>query len=396
MSTFQYEALTKDERLMKGTIEAADAQQAREHLADMLLSVTTLEKLSRQIPQSRIGRTEFMLFNQQLASIAKAGIPLERGLKELAEEIRSKSMQKLVWEIADDLESGMDIVDAFNRRKDLFPPLYAQVLWAGVQSGRLGDMLTSLNRHLESSRQTRRILVEILSYPVVVLVLAAVLSMIVFRVVIVQLEGLYLDMGFDLPEITHYLLVAANHIYEFWAIVGIFILSLIMIHLALGRIPEGRRFRESILRHIPLLGHVYHRSILARFADALALLVSAGNDMPTCLSLAAATTGSECMKQECYQITQWIENGENIQDFKSRKSLVPPLFLYAIQLGSQRNELEDNLYNLADMYTEQVATSQMRLQSLIPPILLIFVGGFVGLNVIAILYPLIKMLNMVQ
>ncbi len=156
MATFEYSALTASDRLMKGIIEAGSPQEASELLIQMRLKVNSLEKAIPEKPKTPIARTEFLLFNQQLASLTKAGIPLEKGLRELSKDVASRPMRKLIDSIVSDLEAGVSIERAFEKRKEHFPPLYGRILKAGVETGRLSEMLTSLNRHLEISNQTRQ------------------------------------------------------------------------------------------------------------------------------------------------------------------------------------------------------------------------------------------------
>ena len=125
MAIFKYSALTASDRLMEGIIEASTKQEAEQMLAQMQLRVNSIEKSIEHRIKSPIGRDEFLLFNQQLASITKSGIPFERGLRELSRDIASSKMRKLINQIADDLEKGMSIEEAFKRREKVFPPLYA-------------------------------------------------------------------------------------------------------------------------------------------------------------------------------------------------------------------------------------------------------------------------------
>ena len=136
MATFEYNALTSAGRLMKGTVEAGSREEAGELLKQMELTVNSIEKVKAAKPRTAIGRNEFMLFNQQLASITKAGIPLERGLRELASDISSRSMRKLIDSIAGELEAGTSIEEAFEKRQKRFPPLYGRILKAGVEAGK--------------------------------------------------------------------------------------------------------------------------------------------------------------------------------------------------------------------------------------------------------------------
>ncbi|MEJ2649078.1 MAG: type II secretion system F family protein [Sedimentisphaerales bacterium] len=186
MATFQYNALTLDGRMMKGTIEAGSHDEANQLLKKMQLTVNSIDKAKTEKTKTSIGRNEFLLFNQQLASITKAGIPLEKGLRELAHDVSSRSMRRLINDIASELEAGVSIEQAFEKRQKRFPPLYGKILKAGVETGRLSEMLTSLNRHLEIANQTRRIIFEAMSYPTIIFILAAVIITGMFTFIIPQ------------------------------------------------------------------------------------------------------------------------------------------------------------------------------------------------------------------
>jgi len=188
MATFEYNALTSAGRLMKGTIEAGSREEVSEQLKHMQLSVNSIDKAKPKKPRTAIGRNQFMLFNQQLASITKAGIPLEKGLRELSNDVGSSSMRKLINDIAGELEKGVSIEEAFEKRQKRFPPLYGRILKAGVETGRLSEMLTSLNRHLELAGRTRRIIFEAISYPVVILILGAIVITAMFMLIIPQFK----------------------------------------------------------------------------------------------------------------------------------------------------------------------------------------------------------------
>ena len=217
MATFEYQALTTGGRLMTGTLEAASHEQAGSLLEEMKLKVNSLTQAKPAKVRTPIGRNEFILFNQQLASLTKAGLPLEKGLRELAADISSRSMRRLLNDIAAELEKGMPIEQVFEKRKKHFPPLYGRILKAGVETGRLSEMLISMNRHLEMAGQTRRIVIEAVSYPAVVLALAAVTITAIFTLFIPNYREIYSDWGIHLrPLISLFLTLTSIHITHFW------------------------------------------------------------------------------------------------------------------------------------------------------------------------------------
>jgi len=395
MATFEYNALTSAGRLMKGTIEAGTNQEAGELLKQMQLVVNSVVKAKSEKPKTAIGRNEFMLFNQQLASITKAGIPLERGLRELAGDISSRSMRRLVNAIADELEAGVSIEKAFEKRQKHFPPLYGRILKAGVETGRLSEMLTSLNRHLEMATQTRRIIFEAMTYPAVILVLASIILTGVFLFIIPQFQSVLEEMtdGGRLPALTRLFLSMSKNVVPFWTSIGIVIAVIVALFVMLSASAAGRRFKESFLLSTPVIGRVYHSSMLSRLAEGLAIMVAAGSDMPVSLRLSSGATGSEKLILESEALAAQIEQGANILEAGQLCRMIPRLFLYSIQLGTQRNELQDNLYSLGQMYAEQARCGQARLQAVLLPVMLIGVGCFLAITILAMFLPMISIIT---
>ena len=395
MATFEYNALTSAGRLMKGTIEAGSREEASVLLQQMQLAVNSIEKARPPKPKAAISRNEFLLFNQQLATITKAGIPLERGLRELSNDIASKSMRKLIDAIANDLEAGVSIEEAFEKRQKHFPPLYGRILKAGVETGRLSEMLTSLNRHLETSNQTRRIVFEAMAYPAVVLALAAVIITGVFLTIIPQFKDVLSEMleGARMNAITMLFFSVSENVFYFWAGVAVFIGAIVGSFVMLSSFPAGRRFKESLFLKVPVFGGLYHSSILGKMAEAMSILIAAGSRLPTVLRLGSDATGSEKMVLESDIVASQIEQGANILEAGQFCKVIPRLFLYSIQLGTQRNELQDNLYSLGQMYSEQARCYQTRLQTILLPVMLILVGGFLFLTILAIFLPMIQIIS---
>ncbi len=394
MATFQYNALTAAGRLMRGTIEAGSPDEAAETLRQMELNVSSLEKARAEPSRTAIGRNEFLLFNQQLASITRAAIPLERGLRELAQDVSSKSMRRLVENIAGDLERGVPVEEAFRRREKHFPPLYGRILKAGVETGRLSEMLTSLNRHLELAGHTRRIVLEAISYPLVVMVLGAIIITGVFAFVIPQFQPVLQEMvGGRLNPVTLTVFSLSENIIPFWIGVGVLIGGLVIITITLSSTPDGRRFREMIFLGVPVVGRLYHATILSRMAEGMAVLIGAGCDIPEALRLGAVASGSERLAFESDVVAGRVEQGVNILQAGQSAGMLPRLFLYSVQLGAQRNELQDNLRSLSEMYADRARVGQSRLQALLLPMMVITVGGVIGMAILAMFLPMIQVVT---
>ena len=394
MATFNYQALTPSGRLMKGTVEAGTLQEARTQLEQMQLTVNAVDKVTRSSGPRHLGRDEFLLFNQQLASLAQAGIPLEKGLRELSLDLTSPKLKTLVDRVATDLESGTPIEEAFNRCKDQFPPLYSRVLKAGIKTGRLSEMLTTMTRHLELCHHTRRIVIEAVTYPAVILLLAGVILTVIFRFVIPQFQEVLNEMvGGRLNPITEFVFEMSQQIIPLWCALGVMIVGLILLWRGMALSASGRQMRERWIHGLPIIGRIVYGSRLGRFAEALALMVQSGCDLPAGLRLAGEASASDCLSSESDLLAQRIEEGNLLLEAGQWCHAIPRLFLYSMQLGMQRNELTENLRSLADMYREQANFNQSRLHAVLMPGLIIFVGSVVALAVLAIFLPMIQVVS---
>ncbi len=384
---------------MTGTIEAADIEQAKSSLDALNLQVTELEKTKEPpIPQS-IGHNEFILFNEQLASLTKAGIPLERGLRELAHDAGSPKMRSLISSIADEMERGTPIDQSIQKHQRDFPPLYGMILKSGVETGRLGEMLTNLSRHMQVELRTKRIIIESLTYPAVALALAAMIVTCLFVMVIPTFGEVLSDMSdgrASLPFLTNLILAMADHVWDFWLVFGIIIAVVVFIWKSLSVNAAGRRAKERFFRALPMVGRVFKNGLLARFAECMSILVNAGCTLDDAVDLSGQSSSSELLKEECATLAEQLREGSNFLEAGMNCETIPRLFLYSVQLGAQRNELKENLNSLAQMYTSRTISMQSQMQALLAPILIILLGGIVGMIVLAMFLPMIQTMEVLM
>ncbi|MHC4526197.1 MAG: type II secretion system F family protein [Planctomycetota bacterium] len=382
MALFEYRSVTDSGRLMTGTIEAADIEQAKSSLAEMGLQVTELEKSKQSPSPGSIGRNEFIMFNEQLASLTKAGIPLEQGLRELAHDAGSSKMRTLITGIADELERGTPIDQAVQKHQKEFPPLYGLILKSGVETGRLSEMLTNLNRHLQVELRTRRVLVESLTYPAVVLAAAAIIVSGLLLLIVPTFAEVLSDMSdgrAGLPFLTGFIFKLSEHVWDFWLVIGIFLAVVVFIWKSLSLNASGRQ-----------------NGLLARFSECMSVLINAGCTLDDAVELSGQSSSSELLKQDCTTLVDQLRQGSNFLEAGMTCQTIPRLFLYSVQLGAQRNELKENLNSLARMYATKTFSLQSQMQALLEPILIIFLGCTVGTIVLAMFLPMVKMVQVLM
>jgi type II secretory pathway component PulF len=393
MSMYTYEALTSGGRRMTGTLEAASDSDAARLLENMGLEVREITEQKQRPPAGGIGRDEMLLFNQQLAAIANAGMPLAPALRQMVGDIRSRRLQQVIEQIADDLEAGTDVAEAFDRHRGQFPSMYGRIIEAGVKTGRLGEMLISLNRHLAVADRTRRIVVETLSYPMMVMVLALVIGLGLLTLVVPAFSDIYNDMGAGLPAAASWLIFASRGLWKLWVAAAVAVVAIVAGWLVLGVVPRGRTVREAVVFQLPILGRLVRMGALSRLADCLAVMVASGSPLAEAFRSAGSAVGSVHVQVDAYAIAAALERGEGLLDAAGDCRVVPEVMLYAMQLASQRNELAGQLAGLAETYRMQTHAGQGRLQAVLFPLAVLLVGVFIGGIVTALFLPLVTLLS---
>jgi len=396
MAIFEYNSLTESGRLMRGAIEATDTEQARQMLTEMKLSVQELSKVEPKFTIKSFGANEFLLFNQQLESITRAAIPLEKGLRTLAADAGSPRMQKLLNEIASELEAGVPIEQAIEKRQKQFPPLYGLMLRTGIKTGRLSEMLTCLNRHLQITQHTRQIIAEAVAYPLVVLFLAAIIITGIFLTIIPAFSEVLMDMSSGkarLPLLTQFILNIAHYVPYFWLTVAILITIVVLVWKGFSLSAAARRARESFIQKIPIFGRIHKNGILSRISQSMSMLIDSGCPLPESFRLAARASGSERAIHDATLLAEQLEKGYPVIEASAVCRMLPPLMMYSIQLGGQRNTLRENLAELARMYAQQTFGMQARLQTILMPAMIISLGVIIGTIIAAIFLPMVSMIQ---
>lgn len=398
MAWFEYTGLTPGGTAIAGRIDAADSLQAREDLARMQVDVREIQRAERPTRSPAIlSQDDLIFFNGQLASLAQAGIALDEGLAQLARDIRSRRFRGWLEGLVQDLRAGMSIDQAIARREAGLPVLYSSIIRAGVESGDLPAVLLNLNQHLQLAGNTRRLLWEAASYPLIVLLLAMTVLSVVFTLLIPQFGELFSDFGVGLPALTVFTLAAGRCFARGgWAVMWLTPVVLALAWESLRYLPHGVNVRERILLELPVIGKIHTAALVARFLRAIATAVATGIPLPQAIRLSAAATGNRLMQRDAERLASEIERGESIFVAGQSTRIIPPLFGFCVQVALGREALPDALNQLARSYENRAVNTQSLLRTLLFPILILFIGGIVGFVIVAMFLPLIALINSVS
>ncbi len=343
----------------------------------------------------RMPLDEFMAFNQELAALLRAGLPLLQSLELMLERMEDTPFANVLTEIRDRVKSGEELSDAFAHFGDIFPPLYPSTLKAGERSGELEQVIRRFIRYLKLVIDARKRVISALVYPMVLICLSIAMLGILAVYVVPSFSKFYQDLDAELPTITQVTLAVSfwlrEHIYWILAILigGFFGLK------TWGRTPSGRRFIDRMRLKIPLVGDIFHQFALSEFCRSLSTLVAGGIPLISGLETAADAVSNayigECLRPSVEEVRQ----GQAFHDALDRTGVFPKLAIDMIKVGEATGSLEEMLTSVSDYFDERVETKVQRLLTLVEPIMLIVMGIIVALLLISIYLPMFGALGQV-
>ena len=351
IKTFSYRAQTREGLPVLGTLDAADHAEAQRLLAAMRLQVIEVSGSDRQPKTSPLSGEDFLSFNQQLAYLTRAGLPVERGLRLIAQEARSPRMAATIRQIADDAERGVPLGEAFGSRRGKFPPLYGRLIDAGVQANNLPAMLFNLGRHMELIQRLRTTVWRAVAYPLVVLGALAFVLMLLGAFVLPKFQDIYRDFGTTLPAMTQFLLASIPWIPWIAGALAVMVIGGPMIWRAQLWGVDQFVVDAVLVLPIPLLGPVLRRNFIARWCDAVRLGVEAGLDLPAAIRLAGDAIGSPSLRADGETLIFGLGSSGRLSE-SGKLFMLTDTVTTAIDLASDGRNLPSTLGSLSQMYQQ--------------------------------------------
>ena len=395
---FAYEGQTAGGQPVRGTIEGVsleDAQARLQMMGVIVGNVNATQAATVKTTRRALGADDFQVFNQQLAHLTAAGLPVEKGLRLIAADIGSGRLAGAAREVAAELERGTPLDQAFARHAQRFPRLYGQLIGAGVKSGNLPAILFNLGRHLELVSRLRAALWQAVAYPcMVMLLMFAVASLIILKI-LPMLRDVFRGFRTTLPLLTEILLWIGEQGPYILGGLAVLVLAGVILWMVCKLSRAGVALEEAIVLLIPLVGPVIRRSLLARWCDALRVAVEAGLDLPTALDMAGNVVGSPRLQDEGNALIAWLAAGRTFDDYPSGY-LIPATIPAAIELGSKTGDLPSTLAMLTRMYQIQAEHRLRTIPVILVPLLLVFMAVCLSVLISGTFLPLIKLVQSVS
>jgi general secretion pathway protein F len=338
---------------------------------------------------------ELMALNEQIASMARAGLPLDQGLASLAREMGRGRLRHVTDAIADDLRRGRTLPEALDLRRDQLPPYYSALATAGIRTGRLPEVLCTMTEYSRAIAVTRTMIIEALAYPAMIFGFGIMVLLFLAMYVVPQFEVIFRDFRLPLPALTELVMLLSKHPFEWLVIPAVTVFVLIIAVRFISRCtPVGRRIWTHIVYSVPLIGSLIQSARRAAFTDLLGVLIKYEVPLPEAFRLAGDACSDPLLADQSQEMTQRLQGGMTLGDALASGRLLPEWVAWMAKSGERRGDLAETLRQVANVYRRQVEARIGVLRNMLPALFLIIVSGFLMIVFIgSLLAPLISLIE---
>ncbi|HAW94510.1 MULTISPECIES: type II secretion system F family protein [unclassified Arsukibacterium] len=400
MASFQYKARDASGNAVTGQLEAgsqaaaADMLKQRRYIPLSIEAIVVAEKTARfELWQAKVSLTELIIFSRQMYSLMKAGIPIIRSIKSLAESTGSPRLRQVMTDLASELENGRSLSVAMASHPKVFSRLIISLVHVGENTGRLDDAFLQLTFYFEQELETRKQIKQATRYPIFVL-FALVVAMVILNIfVIPQFANMFARFNAELPWSTQLLLASSSFFITFWPLLLVLLVAAIIGVSFYLQTPAGKyRWGRWKLR-VPIIGSIINRATLGRFARSFSMMLKAGVPITTALSLVAEAVDNDYLGEKIREMRRSIERGESLLRVAQQSDMFTELVLQMISVGEETGQMDEMLTEVAGFYEREVAFDLKSLTAKIEPILIVIVAAMVLLLALGIFTPMWDMLN---
>jgi general secretion pathway protein F len=406
MPVYDYKGLTSSGAPKTGIIDADSPREARLKLRNQNVmvmemtaraaSVKSTERKVKVLDFSRAakGKSEIPMYTRQLATLLKAGIPLAQAMSAMIEQCQISDLEAAFRDIREKLTSGHGFAESLAYHPHYFTDLYVNMVKAGEASGRLDAVLHRLADYLQRQAQIRNRVTAALAYPVVMVLVGIVIVVILMTFVVPKVLNVVQRSGQTIPVPTQILKNTSDFLGAYWTVLLGLVIGAMLLHRWMMRKVEYRYKIDRLKLRIPVLGDLFRKSAVSRFAVSMATLLKSGVPVLDALRIVKDIVNNQVLARTLDHVQKRIVEGADISTPIKKSGVFPPVVGYMIAVGEQSGELEGMLEQVASAYDEEVEVQTQKVTSLLEPLIIVAMAGVVGFIVISVMLPILQMSNL--
>lgn len=391
---FVYDGVNRRGEKVKGETTSRNIELAKAQLRKQGIKVKTIKKKPKPIFQMKksIKPIDIAIFVRQLATMMKAGVPLTQSFEIVADALDNPSMKELVLSVKSEVESGSTFAAALRKHPRYFDGLFCSLVQAGEQSGALETMLERVATYKEKSELLKAKIKKALKYPIAVIVVAIIVTIILLVKVVPVFADLFHSFGAELPAFTRMVVSMSEWMQKWWWLLLFSIVSAVVgFSEAKKRSKPFNDFLDRLTLKLPIFGNIAYQAVVARFSRTLSTTFAAGVPLIDALDSTAGATNNVVFYNATQKIKGDVATGQQLQFSMRSTNLFPSMAIQMVGIGEESGSLEEMLDKVATYYENEVDNAVDGLTSLMEPMIMAILGVLVGGLVIAMYLPIFQM-----
>jgi general secretion pathway protein F len=346
-------------------------------------------KFSVPIPFSAISGADLLAFTQELSTLIKAGLPLDRTLSIMVEITGTEKLKKVVQEVLKDVRGGRSFSDALALHPRVFDRLYVNMVKAGEAGGVLDIVLERLVDFQQRSQQLKSTVLNAMIYPIILISVMAIVIIVMLMFVIPRFSMIFETMGKTIPLPTQILLSSSQFIQNFWWLILAVVIIISVIFQRYRNTEQGRLKWDTFKLKLPLLRDLILKIEVARFSRTLGTLINSGVPLLGALTIVKEVIKNVVVSNSISDISKGAKEGKGVSAPMRVVGIFPSLAMHMIRVGEETGKLDEMLIRVADTYDEEVQNTTKRFISALEPVLILVMALLVGFIVLSLIWAIL-------
>ena len=397
MPKYIYQAINDNGITVSGNLEAESVDVANFILISRNLIPSKINEQSKYgdnhwwesiLGTGKVKVMELIMFTKQLHSMLIAGIPMLRILSILEDQTESKALKEAVLKIIQDINQGSSLSDAMDKHPKIFSRLYCDMVKAGEMSGSVPIVLDRLIYIIEHEAKVKSDIKSAFRYPLIVIIALGIAFIVLLTFVIPQFVSVFSNAGLILPLPTQFAMFLYSFLSNYWYLIIAVIVIIVFGMISYFKTSNGKFVRDSFLLEMPIVGPVFKKAALSRFASIFAILQTSGVPIMQSLTILSATMGNEALTRSFDHIRERIKEGAGISTPLRSAKYFTPMVIDMIAIGEESGNIDEMLRAVAKHYDDEVEYAIKGLSDAIGPILIVGLAAIVGFFALCIFLPM--------
>lgn len=377
-----------------------DAMERIKRTCDFVEKITPLggEKksiLNMQLGGNKLNAKAFSMMCSQFSIILNAGIPVARTCHLVAEKTGDKTLNRILNQVADDVEGGRSLSASFaDRGGGLFPPTFVETVRAGEETGSVDKSFDTMHEHFDKINKLKKKLKSAMAYPLFVLVIAVIVVIVLMVKVVPTFTAMFEDLGGELPGITKLLIAISNFFRDYTLLMIAIGVLLYFVFRVYKNTEKGKLKVAEITRELPLAGPISILSSASQFASTMGTMLSAGLPMVRSLSITARTLSNYYVSKQVGKIAVKVEEGRPVGASLKEAGVMPDILVDMVTVGENTGEMEATLKTIANYYDVELDGAIASCVAKVEPAIMVGLAGIAGFVVVAIYMSMFSMYSM--